>query len=233
MVHHTKVRCGMVTEKKKQSLWGLIIIAAILSGLSYWTYTEIAKDYATVEHSNRMMQALLENQTQFVRKYAAQIIDFKKDLAQNQEQIQKLQSENTQLKSKLSTLDNVAALEEKIAQLELANAQMQQDMDLAASAYQSRESELQAKLQKLIDEQDFKSVDEGRAILAKYKKKIHQIKLRIRDFRMQDRVEENQARLSLGNNGYLMRNGQQSFANVAWPPSAVNKDVKIDVNFVK
>ncbi len=233
MVYQTKVRCGMVAEKKKQSLWGLIIIAAILSGLSYWTYTEVAKDYASVEHSNRMMQSLLENQTQFVRKYAAQIIDFKKDLAQNQEQIQQLQSENTQLKSKLSTLDNVAALEQKIAQLELANAQMHQDMDLAASAYQSRESELQTKLQKLIDEQDFKSVDEGRAILAKYKKKIHQIKLRIRDFRMQDRVKENQARISLGNNGYLTRNGQSSPANVDWPPTTANKNVKIDVNFVK
>lgn len=223
----------MVAEKKKQSLWGLIVIAAILSGLSYWTYTEVAMDYVTVEHSNQMIQSLLENQTQFVRKYAAEIVDFKKKLVQSQEQIQQLQLENTQLTSKMSMLDNVAALEQKIAQLELANAQMRQDMDSSTSVYQARESELQAKLQKLMDEQDFKSVEQGRALLAKYKKRIHEIKVRIQDFRIEDRVKENQARFSLGNNGYLTRNGQLSPTNVAWPPNTMNKNVKINVNFVK
>ncbi len=219
----------MSVEKKGQNLWGLIVIAAILSGLSYWTYKEVASDYVTVENSNRMVQSLLENQTRFVRSYAAQIVDFKKNLAQTEEKLAQVQSENVELKSKMAMLDNVAVLEEKIAQ-----------MELAAAAAKEREEAMHAKLQELLSEQDFKSVAEGRALLAKYKKKIHQIKSRIRGFQIDDRNKEianfrneDNARLSLGNNGYMLRNGQEPTSNVVWPPVMSNKNVSIDVTIVK
>lgn len=219
----------MSSEKKGQNLWGLIVIAAILSGLSYWTYKEVANDYMTVESSNRMVQSLLENQTHFVRSYAAQILDFKKNLAQTEEKLAQVQSENVELKSKMAMLDNVAVLEEKIAQ-----------MELAAAAAKEREDAMHAKLQELLSEQDFKSVSEGRALLAKYKKKIHEIKSRIRGFQIEDRnkeianrQKEDEYRLSLGNNGYMLRNGQEPSANVVWPPVVTNKNVSIDVTIVK
>ncbi len=219
----------MSVEKKGQNLWGLIVIAAILSGLSYWTYKEVANDYMTVEHSNRMVQSLLENQTHFVRSYAAQIMDFKKNLAQTEEKLAQVQSENVELKSKMAMLDNVAVLEQKISQ-----------MELAAAAAKEREDAMHAKLQELLSEQDFKSVVEGRALLAKYKKKIHEIKSRIRGFQIEDRnkeialrQKEDESRLSLGNNGYILRNGQEPSANVVWPPVISNKNVSIDVTIVK
>ncbi len=231
----------MSTEKKGQNLWGLIVIAAILSGLSYWTYREVASDYMTVEHSHQMVQSLLENQTHFVRSYAAQIADFKKNLARTEEKLAEVESENVDLKGKVAMLDSVSALEEKIAQLEAANIQMKQDMQAASAASKMREDEMHAKLQELLAEQDFKSVAEGRAVLAKYKKKIREIKSRIRGFQIEDRnkeiaeqVKEDEARLSFGNNGFLLRNGQEAPSNTAWPPSKINnKNVQIDVTIVK
>ncbi len=219
----------MSEQKKGQNLWGLIVIAAILSGLSYWTYKEVANDYMAIENSHHMVQSLLENQTRFVRSYAAQIMDFKKNLAQTEEKLAQVQLENVELKSKISMLDNVAALEEKIAKMELAAAQAKE-----------REEAMHAKLQELLSEQDFKTVSEGRALLAKYKKRIHQIKSRIRGFQIEDRNKEianfrmeDDARLSLGNNGYLVRDGQQSASNIVWPPVMTNKTVSIDVTIVK
>ncbi len=219
----------MSSVKKGQNLWGLIVIAAILSGLSYWTYREVANDYMAVESSNRMVQSLLENQTHFVRSYAAQILEFKKNLEQTQEKLVQVQSENVELKNKMAMLDNVAVLEEKIAQ-----------MELAAAAAKEREEAMHTKLQELLSEQDFKSVSEGRAILAKYKKKIREIKSRIREFQIEDhnkqivnRQKEDEYRLSLGNNGYMLRNGQEPSANVVWPPVVTNKNVSIDVTIVK
>lgn len=219
----------MSVEKKGQNLWGLIVIAAILSGVSYWTYKEVANDYKTVEHSNRMVQSLLENQTHFVRSYAAQIMDFKKTLAQTEQKLAQVQSENMELKNKMAMLDNVAVLEQKIAQ-----------MELDASAAKEREEAMHAKLQELLSEQDFKTVAEGRALLAKYKKKLREIKSRIRGFQIEDRNKEialrhkeDEARLSLGNNGYVLRNGQEPSANVVWPPVISNKNVSIDVTIVK
>lgn len=234
----------MAKEQKNQNLWGLIVIAAILSGLSYWTYTEVSNDYMSVERSNKMVAALLENQTQVVRNYAHQVNDLKNSVAAAEERIAKAESENTELKGKLAALDNVAALEQKVAELEAANTQLKQDMELAAATAKSREDDLNKKLQEYIAELDFKSVDEGRVILAKYKKKIHEIKSRIKNFQVQDRNEDIAAKkaqdaalLSLGNNGFLYRNGQESAANIAWPPPAANpsgnKKVSIDVTFVK
>lgn len=222
----------MSTEKKKQSLWGLIVIAAILSGLSYWTYREVANDYMTVESSNRMVQSLLENQTKFVRSYAAQINDVKNNLSQAEEKLAQVELENTELKGKMAMLDNVSTLEQKIAMLEEANAQMRQSMEEAQLASKAREEEMHAKLQKLLAEQDFKNVDEGRAVLAKYKKKISEIKARIKGFQIKESDATDDARMMMGNNGFLVRHGQEVPVNVVWPPKA-NKNVQIDVTFVK
>ncbi len=230
----------MSGEKKGQNLWGLILIAAILCGLSYWTYKEVATDYMAVENSSRMMQSLLENQTHFVRSYATQIGDFKKNLALTEEKLAQVQSENVELKSKMAMLENVAILEQKIAQLEASNIQIKENMELAAVASKEREDAMQAKLQELLAELDFKSVAEGRTILAKYKKKINEIKSRIRGFQIDDRNKEiasfkqqDESYLSLGNNGYLMRNGTHAPTNAAWPPTISNRNVQIDVTIIK
>ena len=101
---------------------------------------------------------------------------------------------------------------------------------------------LNTKLQEYISELDFKSIDEGRTILSKYKQKIREIKSRIKNFQIKDRNDEIAAKkaedtihLSLGNNGFLLRNGQEAATNVAWPPTNTNapKNVQIDVKFVK
>jgi Tfp pilus assembly protein PilE len=230
----------MSKEAKGQNLWGLIVIAAILSGLSFWTYNEVANDYLSVERSNKMVAALLENQTQVVRNYSHQVNDFKMNLAKAEEKIAQVETENTDLKGKLAALENVSALEQRIAELEASNAQLKQDMELAAAAAKSREDELNMKLQEFIAELDFKSVDEGRVILTKYKKKIREIKSRIKTFQIEDRNEEiaafrsqDAARLSLGNNGYLIRNGEVTPVDVVWPPAVQRKNVNIDVTFVK
>jgi len=232
----------MAKEVKNQNIWGLIVIAAILSGLSYWTYREVANDYMSVERSNKMVAALLENQTQVVRNYAVQVNDFKKSLAQAKEKIAQAETENTELKGKLAALDNVSALEQRVAELEATNIQLKEDMQLAAAAAKSREDQLNTKLQEYISELDFKSIDEGRTILSKYKQKIREIKSRIKNFQIKDRNDEIAAKkaedtihLSLGNNGFLLRNGQEAATNVAWPPTNTNapKNVQIDVKFVK
>lgn len=227
----------MASEKKGQNLWGLIIIAAILCGLSFWTYKEISNDYSAIEQSNHMVQSLLENQTHFVRQYAAQIADFKKTLAQTEEKLAQVQSENSELKGKLAS---VGELEQKLSQLEASNEQLKRDMEAASVASKAREEEMHAKLQELLAEQNFSTVAEGRNILAKYRKKLNQIKSRIRNIQIEDRnkeiaqhQKEDENRLSLGNNGYLLRNGQQSQANTVWPPVINSKNVQIDVTIVK
>lgn len=210
-----------MSTAKKESMLGLIVLIAILCGLSYWTFKELSGNYATVENSNRMVESVLENQTSVVRSYAAQISDFKKNMQQAEEVLAKVQLENAELKSKLAMLDNVAELERKVIQLEQANDQIKQEMAAAATASQQREAELHAKLQELLAEQNFQSVSEGRAVLAKYKQRLHQIKSRIRNFQVKELKEHDDAMLQAGNNGFLVRNG------------APNKKVNIDVTFVK
>ncbi len=96
-------------------------------------------------------------------------------------------------------------------------------------------------MQEYIAELEFKSIDEGRVILSKYKQKIREIKSRIKNFQVKDRNDEiaakkaeDAAQLSLGNNGFLLRNGQEAVTNVAWPPVMTpSKKAQIDVTFVK
>lgn len=238
----------MAKQTKGQNLWGLIVVAAILSGLSYWTYKEVSNDYMSIERSNKMVAALLENQTNVVRNYAHQVNELKVDVAAAEERIAQAETENTELKGKLAALDNVSALEQRVAELEAANTQLKHDMELAAAASKEREDAMNTKLQEYISELEFKSIDEGRTILSKYRQKIREIKSRIKNFQVKDRNEEiaakkaeEDAQSSLGNNGFLMRNGAESPTNVAWPPTgtmpprapANPKNVKVDVTFVK
>lgn len=229
----------MATEKK-QSLWGVIVLTGILSAMFYWTYREMSNNYAQVEGSSRMVQSLLENQTQVVRSYASQISSFKQSLQQTEDLLAQAQAENADLKGKLAMLENVAALELKISQLEQANEAIKQEMQLAAATSKQREDELHAKLEEVLAEQNFKNPAEGRAVMAKYRNKIREIKAKIRDFQIKDRNEEialkkaqDAARTQMGNNGFLVRNGQNAPVMVAWPPAAPKKNVQIDVTFVK
>ncbi len=231
----------MSTQKKGQNLWGVVILSAILCGLSYWGYVEFSTAYMNTENSNRMIQSLLQNQTQFVRAFSQQMNEYKKNLQETQDVLAKAQSENTELKGQLAKLDTVNALEARVAQLEQANNQMKQDMELASAASKTREDELHAKLEEVLAEQNFKTVDEGRAVLAKYRNKIREIKAKIRGFQIDTRNQEIAARkaqdnalLLAGNNGFMVRNGNTVTMNVASQvKSPDNKNVAIDVTFVK
>lgn len=246
-------------EKRWKSVVRDIGLLVVMVGLGSWTYQQFSLNYRSMEASQQTLQALLTHQTDITQSYKQDLALVKErldqaelflnaahtDLDKTQMDLTKAQTENMTLRQRIALLDAVAGLEGAISRLKEKNA-------LLINHISSIKQELFPRIQNI------KTLKQGRVLITKYHDRLRKIKKRIAKLKRKKRLQRiaaqkkrDQIMLLAGNNGYLLRNGKLSPTRIVLPvfdegtervfpaakigtgKSSINKDVNIEVTFVK
>lgn len=208
-----------------------MLLILILVGICAWSYMMFSQVYERVELSHKMVTALLENRTAQAREYAAQLGLAQANLDQTKAFLNDIRQENLALKEKIKLLDQLKEMEREIGELRETNAQIQVQMLQESYAANAQSEPAQNPF-------DFETIDQGRKWIQKFKRKIQKVRNRIRELKRQqhqNRVslqqEADRQETLLGNNGFLVRDGQVLPMD-GLDAAAQARDVKIKVEFV-
>jgi|GEM_PF-2625560 len=208
-----------------------MLLILILVGICAWSYMMFSQVYERVELSHKMVAALLENRTVQAREYARQLGLVQENLDQTKSFLKDIRQENLALKEKIKLLDQLKEMEREIGELRETNAQIQVQM-LQESYKTDAQSESPQNLF------DFETIDQGRNWIQKFKGKIQKVRNRIRELKRQQhqrrvslQQEADRQETLLGNNGFLVRDGQVLPMD-GLDAAAQARDVKIKVEFV-
>lgn len=209
-------------NNKKLIIRGLLWCAMI--ALLAFSYRQLYFSYLVMEQSSRLSEMLLHKQTLLMQLKSEQVMLLKNDLKNTEVLVQQLQIENDQLRGQEKTIDKIVELEGEIIQLEEKNAQLEEQV---------------ASLKKQTPDfnETVKNLQDGRKWLAEYSRWINKVKGRMQAIKKEQYVkdvaqqtEQDRVESLLGNNGYLVRNGQLLPRDI---PPAPTREVKVDVQFVK
>ena len=218
----------MAEDKKKINFFGILFLGLLLSALSYWTYQQVTLTYQKLEKSNALIETALENQSIIVQGTEQELALLKQSLTKTEELVNKYQEENDKLREKIKLLDQLGELEDTISRLKERNARIINHMSSTKSV----------KREPVFNSTNIQTVDKGKSLIDQFRSKIQEVKVRIRDIKrathqkkIEEQEEQDKIHAMLGNNGYLIRNGDSSPVYSAFPPP--NKVVNIDVQFVE
>lgn len=213
----------MDTEKKpgRKVPFFRIFSLVVLLGLVIWSFELYRMNYESMESSNRILMGILDDQTAVTQSYIKELTSIRKNLTQTEQLLARVQEENKRLNQQVELAGEFSQLQKSIADLKAENAQILADISLMKK-----------------ENGDFNSVGEGRDIIAKFRQKIHNVKVRIGEIkhntaleRVLAQKEKDKLESLLGNNGFLVKNGEALPVN---PRTADrSKDIKVDVTFVK
>ncbi len=214
-------------QNKRQganTFWGFILLLFVL-GLSLWMFQQYNVKYENLQATQRILLTSLDRQTDMMSEYQRELDLVKANLAETESLLSNVQKENEKLYQKIALLDEVSELENTISRLKVKNSHLVNMMS-------SRREEFPRFTK------DIKTIKEARAFLSKARMKVTEFKMRIgelkgeqRDQKIAAQKEEDELWLKLGNNGYIIRDGELTPVEVTLPPS--KKQIKIDVTFVK
>lgn len=228
----------MAKKRKDRTIWSRLILIAAMVGLSFWSYKQFVWNYNRIDMTYSIIQSLLVNQATLVKVYEKEIAILKASLQATEVILADTELENKRLQQKIVLLDRLTDLERAIAGLKAKNAQIISDMVSIREQEQARKVQMSQIIPPL-EEELFDTVEGGKTLLAKYRNKVHKIKQIIKRIKKDDKderivifKEEDQKKLLLGNNGYLVKNGVSS------PPRMLDvlpspNHVSIKVEFVK
>ena len=212
-------------KRKQQTLLGSALLIFIFLSfiavifLAIQKYTEYSERLAM---SNKIIESLLEHSTKQTRAYAEQLALMKQALKETQVSLGQVQSENSQLKDRMTEL---AKMELTIVNLQEENVRISQELARLKIAEENPQ-------QLVMD------LAQGREMIDSYRTKIyaisgrmHELKVDAQNQRIAALKEEDQQMLLLGNNGFLTRNGEPTPMDVVLPQKSPN--VQVDVTFVK
>ena len=201
----------------------------ILVGIFVWSYIQFFANYKKVELSRKMIEALLENKTDLAKDYAKQLGFVQENLDRTEDFLKDIKDENMKLREKIKLLDQLNDMEREIGRLREENVLIHKQMVEASYEFTSD------------DTAGFKfdTIEKGRLLIKKFKQKFRGIKERIHFLKEKEhktkvaiQKEVDRKELLLGNNGYLMKDGQPMPVSM---PDVENlpDDIKVKVKFVK
>jgi len=202
-----------------------------LVGIFVWSYMLFFQMSERAALSHTMDEALLRNRTEEAREYARQLGLVQENLDQTLALLNDIRQENLALKEKIKLLDQLKEMEREIGELRETNAQIQVQMLQETYAVKTQQDEQ-------TDHLDFDTVDGGRGLVQKFKGKIRMIRDRIRELKRQQhqrrvvlQQEADRKETLLGNNGFMVRDGQVMPMDGAGCLSE-KSDARIKVEFV-
>jgi Zn-dependent M32 family carboxypeptidase len=201
-----------------------VIMVSVLMALMAFTYRQLYFSYLVMENSNRISELLLQRQILLMQVKDQQLDSAKRTLRENEIIVTELQFENEKLREKMAMLDKVVELESMIARLKEKNEQLSDQI----VGLKEREPDFNESVQ---------SFGEGKKWLSKYSAWIRQVRNRLKDIKKEEldkkvAAQKEQDRIDslLGNNGYIVRDGQILPREI---PLATSQNVKVEVRFVK
>jgi len=213
-------------EKRKQrtllnaALLSLSVFSAV--ALVFFAVSKYTEYSEKLELSNRVIQSLLDRSTEQTRAYAEQLALMKQALHDTQESLGKVQAENGRFKQQL---DELARMEQTIANLQEENVRISQQLSLMKIAEEN-------------PQQMVNSLAQGREMIDTYQAKIRAITGRMKELKIEaldERIaslkEADKQMLLMGNNGFLIRDGELTPVDISLPQ--VSPKIKVDVTFVK
>ncbi len=199
----------------------------LLVGIFVWSYILFWQNLDRVNLSEKMIEAILENKIELANKYAKQLGLANVNLKRTEAFLRDLQLENMQLKEKVKLLDRLNDLEREMGLLREENAKIHEIMLTSKAGSSSRVKE------------DFDSIEQGRSLLSQLKDKLAAVRERISFLRKKEhqkkiayQQEIDQKKMLLGNNGYVLKDGQPMPMDMP-KECALSNDVRIKVEFVK
>lgn len=219
---------AMSIHKPKYIVLRMVLIT-ILVGIFIWSYSLFSQNYARVELSHKMVEALFQNKTDLAKKYAEQLGLAEGNLDRTESFLKDIKVENMKLKEKVKLLDELNNMEREIGRLREENSQIHRQM-LEANYAATKKGE---------EKSQFNTIDEGKSLITKFKKKFRAVKDRIRVLKKKERAKKvaiqkeiDRKESLLGNNGYLIRGGQVMPMSI---PDVTNlpEGVRVNVEFVK
>lgn len=217
----------METSTTKNTVFSVlgIVLLIVLFGLFYWAYDQFMASYQGIQDSNQVYQKVIDEFVVMDRKHAKELNDFKKRLQSTETLLAKFKEENEKLQEKVALLNKVNELESDIARLKERNNLIINQMSQMEWKSPYREKKL-------------KNVAEAKALLAEYTEKLRLVRSRMRVLKIEDhrqeiatKAEKDKMALLMGNNGYLIRNGQVMPREIPAVTQAPKR--KVDVTFVK
>ena len=215
-----------MAENSKFTFSGLLVLGVFLT-LGIWTYQQVSTIYQNMETSHQMVESLVNNQSQVIKAYRDELGLLKKNLASTEELVSQLKNENEKLQEKLVLLDKVTELEETINRLKERNALIINHMSTL-------------KEKNFIAENEVKSIKDGRKLIAEYRNRLSKIKGRIKDLKITEQLaridaqrERDKKESLAGNSGYLVRNGRIVAVGDFSEKILTNKNIEVNVTFVK
>lgn len=212
----------MEEEKKNNRSLFRLVLMVVLTGFVCFSFYQLNMNYRNLEKSHEIILALLEHETAIANKYSEELGQYKDKLEQTEVMLTQARRESDQLREKTKLLDKMPDLERTIAELQAKNAQM---AELAKA-----ETDPTTKIR------DLRTVEEGRSMLAKYRYYLSEIKERLHDLRWvkrQERIaiqkEQDRMATMLGNNGYLVRDGEPTPVEIPMVPPGKNINIEVQI----
>ena len=203
-----------------------MVLLAVLFGLGFWIYQQITLNYEILAASQRMTEQLLDHQTTLTKEYAQKLTLLEENFKETQTLLSGVQEENRKLNQQIVLLSQVTDLQSTVSSLKEENTQILLEIN-------------DLKRQLAYERKDVESIPEGLAFIKRFKDRIFKVKGQIKELKnnaylqkIADQREKDRTALMLGNNGFLIRDGQLTVAN-SKRPAAEKKDIQVDVTFVK
>jgi len=212
-------------EKKGKVGFVRVLLLAVLFALGYWVYQQNLANYETLEVSIQMTENLLDGQIALTKSYAQKLAIIQDNFRRTETLLSSVQEENRKLNEQIALLSHVEDLQETVSRLQAENSEILTEVtDLRQQlAFESR---------------NLSDIDEGKALIRKFKDRIHNVKVRIKELRNDQYIqkiaaqqEKDRMGLMLGNNGFMTRNGELTAADFKLPKE--NQSVQVNVTIVK
>ncbi len=215
-------------KKARKRLYLRITMLTIVFALLVWAWVLFAENYHNITLSQKMVDAIIQDNVALARKYAKELGLVQNNLEETQAFVADLRGENIKLKEQVRLLGEVQNLETAIQALQDENKRLAVKME-----------ELKGAKPQVIEKErswDFGTVDEGKKLLVELRGIVRDVKGRIGNLKEKKQKDVDEFESMVGNQGYLIKNGELLAPVVIVDGEAIvceQGQVKVDVKFVK
>lgn len=211
--------------QKPKYIFLRMALVFILVGVFIWSYALFKQNYEKVQLSHKMVEALLENETALAKQYAGQLGLMQENLDRTETFLKDIKAENMKLKEKIKLLDQLNDMQQELGRLRNENQEIQEQMLRVSAQDQSGFA--------------FKTIEKGKSLIRDLRKKLRGVRERIhfikkenakKKIAAQEEVDRNES--LLGNNGYLIKDGQLMPMDMPDVTTTVGGP-KVNVKFLK
>jgi len=218
-------------KKARKRLYLRITMLTIVFSLLIWAWILFSQNYRNITLSQRMVDAIIQDNVALARKYALELGIAQESLDQTEVFVSDLKNENTKLKEQVLLLGELKNLEGQIRALQAENDQLV----MKVSGLQDGEKPAQPLTDKR-NSWEFETIEEGKTLLSELRGIVRDVKGRIWKLREKKQTEVDEFESMVGNHGFLIKNGEVLAPVTIMEGRATveqSGQVKVNVEFVK